>query len=60
LPRSRPRRNDWAIVAAIKTAAERLGNTPAACKKSYIRPGIIDEFLANGALELVEPKVHRS
>lgn len=41
------------VVAAIKAVAERLGNTPAVCKKSYIHPGFIDEFLANGALELI-------
>jgi DNA topoisomerase I len=43
-----------AVVEAIKRVADRLGNTPAVCKKSYIHPGIIEEFLANGALELVE------
>jgi DNA topoisomerase-1 len=42
------------VVAAIKAVAERLGNTPAVCKKSYIHPGVIDEFLATGALALVE------
>ncbi len=47
------------VVAAIKAVAERLGNTPAVCKKSYIHPGVIDEFLANGALELVERKVRK-
>ena len=44
------------VVAAIKAVSERLGNTPAVCKKSYIHPGVIDEFLTNGALELVERK----
>jgi DNA topoisomerase-1 len=43
------------VVAAIKAVSERLGNTPAVCKKAEIHPGVIDEFLANGALELVEP-----
>jgi DNA topoisomerase-1 len=44
------------VAAAIKAAAERLGNTPAVCKKSYIHPGVIEEFLANGALELIESR----
>ncbi len=48
-----------AVVEAIKTVAERLGNTPAVCKKSYIYPAVIDEFLANGALDLVVGKVKR-
>jgi DNA topoisomerase-1 len=48
------------IVAAIKAVSERLGNTPAVCKKSYIHPGVIDEFLENGALTLVERKVRKA
>jgi len=43
-----------AVVEAIRSVAKRLGNTPAVCKKSYIFPAIIDEFLANGALEKIE------
>ncbi len=49
-----------AVVEAIRSVAARLGNTPAVCKKSYIYPAVIDEFLANGALELVAAKVKRS
>jgi DNA topoisomerase-1 len=49
-----------AVVEAIKRVAEKLGNTPAVCKKSYIHPGIIQEFLANGALELIEKAVRRA
>jgi DNA topoisomerase-1 len=44
------------VVAAIKAVADRLGNTPAVCRKAYIHPGVIDEFLANGGLELVTRK----
>ncbi len=47
------------VVAAVKAVSERLGNTPAVCKKSYIHPGVIDEFLANGGLELIERKARR-
>ncbi len=49
-----------AVVEAIKRVAEKLGNTPAVCKKSYIHPGVIDEFLANGALELIEKAVEQA
>jgi DNA topoisomerase-1 len=49
-----------AVVEAIRSVAARLGNTPAVCKKSYIYPAVIDEFLANGALELVAGKVKRA
>ena len=49
-----------AVTEAIKRVADKLGNTPAVCKKSYIHPGVIDEFLANGALELVERAVEKA
>jgi DNA topoisomerase I len=43
-----------ALADAIERVAKRLGNTPAVCRKSYIHPGVVEEFLANGALELIE------
>ena len=49
-----------AAVEAIRSVAARLGNTPAVCKKSYIYPAVIDEFLANGALDLVAGKLKRA
>lgn len=49
-----------AVGEAIKRVSEKLGNTPAVCKKSYIHPGVVDEFLANGALELVEMAVEKA
>ncbi len=48
-----------AVVEAIRSVATRLGNTPSVCKKSYIYPAVIDEFLANGALDLVVRKATR-
>ena len=33
------------VVAAIKSVAARLGNTPAVCKKCYVHPGILDAYL---------------
>src|SRR5262245_16998899 len=33
------------IMAAMKAVAERLGNTPAICRKSYVHPGIPDAYL---------------
>lgn len=43
-----------AVVEAVRCVAKRLGNTPAVCKKSYIYPAIIDEFLAAGSLAKIE------
>jgi DNA topoisomerase-1 len=49
-----------AVVEAVRAVAARLGNTPTVCKKSYIYPAVIDEFLANGALDLVTKKVAKA
>jgi DNA topoisomerase-1 len=33
-----------AVVAAIREAAEHLGNTPAVCRSAYINPSVLDSF----------------
>ena len=48
-----------ALVTAIRAVATRLGNTPSVCKKSYIYPAIIDEYLATGALDIIESQVEK-
>jgi DNA topoisomerase-1 len=40
-----------AVVVVVAAVAKRLGNTPAVCRKAYILPAVIDEFLANHGLE---------
>lgn len=42
------------IVATIKAVAERLGNTPAVCRKSYVHPVLLDAY-RTGALEARRP-----
>nr|MBA2565599.1 DNA topoisomerase IB [Gemmatimonadota bacterium] len=32
------------VVAAVKEAAEKLGNSPAICRASYIYPMVLDSF----------------
>jgi DNA topoisomerase I len=39
------------VVAAVKRVAERLGNTPAVCRSSYIHPVILDSYLDGSMLE---------
>jgi DNA topoisomerase I len=39
------------VVAAIKSVAERLGNTPAVCRSSYVHPAILDSYLDGSMLE---------
>jgi DNA topoisomerase-1 len=48
--RGKPRQRD--IVVAIAWVAEKLGNTPSVCRKSYIHPAVISRYLRAG-LQLV-------
>ena len=38
------------VVAAIREVAQRLGNTPAVCRKCYVHPAVLDSYMA-GKLE---------
>jgi len=42
------------IVAAIRTAAARLENTPAICRKSYVHPTVITAFETGSLREFAE------
>lgn len=42
------------IVRAIETVAEKLGNTPAVCRKCYVHPVILECYLENDFLERLE------
>ena len=48
-----------AVADAVKRVANKLGNTPAVCKKSYIHPGVIEEFLTRGSLSLPRKAVQK-
>ena len=39
------------IAAAVKRVAERLGNTPAVCRRSYIDPRVFDRFRDGRTIE---------
>ena len=41
--------------AAVETVAERLGNTPAICRKSYVHPAVIDAYLDGTLAEALAP-----
>lgn len=47
------------VNAAIKAVASKLGNTPAVCRKAYIHPLVIDEYLAAGVLRLVRVRAKK-
>jgi DNA topoisomerase I len=47
------------IVAAIKSVAQRLGNTPSVCRKCYVHPAVIESYLAGSMLKILEHEVER-
>ena len=42
-----------AVNLAVAAVAERLGNTPAVCRKSYVHPAVIDAFVDGGLREVM-------
>lgn len=44
------------IVRAIENVSERLGNTPAICRKCYVHPAIIDSYLDTTLLETLQQR----
>jgi DNA topoisomerase-1 len=47
------------IVTAVKKVADRLGNTPAVCRGSYIHPAVLKKYEAGVTLDEFRPKVSR-
>jgi DNA topoisomerase I len=47
------------VVAAIKTVAERLGNTPSVCRKCYVHPAILETYLGGAMMKAFEEEVQR-
>jgi DNA topoisomerase-1 len=45
-----------AIAAAMRRVAERLGNTPAVCRGSYVCPAVVDQYLEGRTLEHFRPR----
>ncbi len=42
------------LVRAIETVSQRLGNTPAVCRKCYIHPAVLDAYLEGTMLETLQ------
>jgi DNA topoisomerase I len=47
------------IVEAIKNVAEKLGNTPAVCRKCYIHPAVLECYTAGELLKTLESATKR-
>jgi DNA topoisomerase I len=48
------------VVAAIRIAADKLGNTPAICRNSYVHPFILESYLAGLEFALTSQEVDTS
>ena len=48
------------VVAAIKSVAERLGNTPSVCRKCYVHPAVIERYMDGNLLKAFENEVKRA
>lgn len=44
------------ITDAIKTVSQRLGNTPAVCRKCYVHPAIVESYLDGTLLEALQQR----
>jgi DNA topoisomerase I len=45
------------VSVVVKSVAEKLGNTPATCRKFYIHPVVIDAYMDGALPQLLEPVV---
>jgi DNA topoisomerase I len=48
------------VIDAIKSTAERLGNTPSICRKCYVPPGVIDAYLDGSLLNFSSTMMRRA
>lgn len=44
------------VLRAIEAVAERLGNTPAICRKSYVHPMLLDAYMEGALLQTVRQR----
>lgn len=47
------------IVAAIESVAEKLGNTPAVCRKCYVHPHVLDSYLDGTLMETLQQRAEK-
>ena len=48
-----PRQAKQNVVAAIERVAQRLGNTPAVCRKCYVHPVVLESYLDGATVEVI-------
>ena len=47
------------ILRAIESVAERLGNTPAICRKCYVHPAVLDSYLEGSMLNAMRQRAQQ-
>jgi len=47
------------VVAAVKSVAERLGNTPAVCRRCYVHPAVIESYMGGEIVNDFEERVKK-
>jgi DNA topoisomerase I len=45
------------VVSAIKTVAQRLGNTPSVCRKCYVHPAVLESYLGGEMMGTLKKQV---
>ena len=55
--RDRPEADQKAVVTAVmRQVANRLGNTPAVCRASYVAPAVVEQYLEGRTIEDFRPR----
>jgi DNA topoisomerase I len=44
------------VAAVMRTVAQRLGNTPAVCRASYVSPAVVEQYLEGRTIEDFRPR----
>ena len=44
---------------AIERVAERLGNTPAVCRKCYVHPAVVDSYMEGSLIRTLQERAGR-
>jgi DNA topoisomerase-1 len=45
------------VVAAIKSVAEKLGNTPSVCRKCYVHPAVLEAYMGGMTIEAAKEEL---
>jgi DNA topoisomerase-1 len=55
-PAEKPAEAKRALAAVMRSVGEKLGNTPAVCRASYVSPAVVEQYLEGRTLEDFRPR----